>query len=91
MERKEWDREANVCYGFNNTHWALVYLLRLCVLVARSYSTVYDPTYCKPPGSSVHTIFQGRILQWVAIFYSRGSSQPRDSLPLRHLGRLYYP
>ena len=32
----------------------------------------------RPPGSSVHGIFQGRILEWVAISYSRGSSQSRD-------------
>ena len=31
-----------------------------------------------PPGSSVHEIFQSRILEWVAISFSRGSSQPRD-------------
>ena len=31
-----------------------------------------------PPGSCVHGIFQARILEWVATFYSRGSSQPRD-------------
>ena len=31
-----------------------------------------------PPGSSVHGILQARILEWVAIFFSRGSSQPRD-------------
>ena len=33
---------------------------------------------CSPPGSSVHGISQARILEWVAIFFSRGSSQPRD-------------
>ena len=33
---------------------------------------------CNPPGSSVHGIFQVRILEWVAIPSSRGSSQPRD-------------
>ena len=33
---------------------------------------------CSPPGSSVHGIFQARILEWVAISFSRGSSQPRD-------------
>ena len=31
-----------------------------------------------PPGSSVHGILQARILEWVAIPFSRGSSQPRD-------------
>ena len=33
---------------------------------------------CSPPGFSVHEIFQARILEWVAISFSRGSSQPRD-------------
>ena len=33
---------------------------------------------CSPPGSSVHGIHQARILEWVAISFSRGSSQPRD-------------
>ena len=31
---------------------------------------------CSPPGSSVHGILQARILEWVDIFFSRGSSQP---------------
>ena len=35
-----------------------------------------DPMDCSLPGSSVHGIFQAKILEWVAIFYSRGSSQP---------------
>ena len=33
---------------------------------------------CSPPGSSVHRILQARILEWVALSFSRGSSQPRD-------------
>ena len=33
---------------------------------------------CIPPGSSVHGILQARILEWVAISFSGGSSQPRD-------------
>ena len=37
-----------------------------------------DPTDCSPPGSSVHGILQARILEWVAISSSRGSSWPRD-------------
>ena len=56
-----------------------------------------DPMDCSPPGSSVHGIFQARILEWVAISFSRGSSWPRDqthwqvdSLPLSHRGRVYY-
>ena len=37
-----------------------------------------DPMDCTPPGSSVHGILQARILDWVTISISRGSSQPRD-------------
>ena len=35
-----------------------------------------DPMDCSPPGSSVHGIFQARILEWVATPFSRGSSRP---------------
>ena len=37
-----------------------------------------DPMDCNPPGSSVHEILQARILEWVAMPSSRGSSWPRD-------------
>ena len=40
--------------------------------------TLCDPMDCSPPGFSVHGISQGRILEWVAIPFSRGSSRPRD-------------
>ena len=40
--------------------------------------TLYDFMDCSLPGSSVHGIFQARILEWVAISFSRESSQPRD-------------
>ena len=44
------------------------------VLVAQSYLTISDPMDCSPPGSSVDGILQARILEWVAIPFSRGSS-----------------
>ena len=47
-------------------------------LVAQSCPTVCDPMDCNPPGSSVHGILQARILEWVAISFSRGSFQLRD-------------
>ena len=47
-------------------------------LVAQSCLTACDSMDCHPPGSSVHGIFQTRILEWVAISSSRGSSRPRD-------------
>ena len=46
--------------------------------VAQSCPTLCDPVDCSPPGSSIHGILQARILEWVAISFSRGSSQPRD-------------
>ena len=45
--------------------------LQLCL-------TLYDPMDGSPPGSSIHGILQARILEWVAISSSRGSSRPRD-------------
>ena len=44
----------------------------------KSYSTLCNPVDCNLPGSSVYGIFQARILEWVAISFSRRSSQPRD-------------
>ena len=60
----------------------------------QSCPTLFDPVDCSPAGSSVHGILQTRILQWVAIAFSRGSSQPRspalqmDSLPSEPPGKL---
>ena len=53
----------------------------LCVWVCdvtQSCLTLCNPVDCSPPGSCVHGILQARILEWVAISFSRGSSQPRD-------------
>ena len=46
--------------------------------VAQSCSALCDPVDCSPPGSSIHGILQARVLEWVAMSFSRGSSQPRD-------------
>ena len=43
---------------------------------------LYDSIDCSLPGSSVHGIFQARVLEWVAISFSRGSSQPRGRTPV---------
>ena len=70
------------------------------MLVAQSCLTLCDAMDCSLPGSSVHEIFQARILEWVAISFSRGSYQPRieprslalqaDSLPTELLGKGKY-
>ena len=48
------------------------------VKVTYSCLTLCDPMDCSLPGSSVQEILQARILEWVAISFSRGLSQPRD-------------
>ena len=47
-------------------------------LVTQTCSTLCNPMDCSLPGSSVHGILQARIVEWVAISFSRGSCQPRD-------------
>ena len=46
--------------------------------VAQLCLTLCDPMDCSLPGSPVHGIFQAIVLEWIAISFSRGSSQPRD-------------
>ena len=46
--------------------------------VAQLCLTLCNSMDCNPPGSSIHGILQARVLEWVAISFSRGSSQPRD-------------
>ena len=52
----------------------------VCVPIAQSCLTLCNPMDCNPPGSSVHRIFQARILERVVMPYFRGASQPRVEL-----------
>ena len=63
-----WPQEGPCC----------LHLSFLICEVAQSCPTLCNPMDCSPPGSSIHGILQARILEWVAISFSRGSSQPRD-------------
>ena len=65
---------------------------------AQAYPILCNPMDYSLPGSSIHGISQARILEWIAISFSKGSSQgsnihflhwQADSLPLCHLGRPY--
>ena len=64
-------------FAFSIMVIALMYVVKVKV---KSLSHVWlcHPVDCSPPGSSVHMILQERILEWVAISFSRGSSHPRD-------------
>ena len=50
------------------------YLLSACISVIKLCPTLCEPMDCSLPGSSVQGIFQARILEWIAISPSRGSS-----------------
>ena len=59
--------------------------------VAQPCLTLCNPMDCSLLGSSVHEIFQARILEWVAISFSSGSSQSRDRTQVSHIvGRCFY-
>ena len=60
--------QASHCGGFSSVK----------VLVAQSCPTLCDPMNCSPSASYVHGILQARILEWVAMPFSRGSSWPRN-------------
>ena len=59
-------------------HHSLTQLVKVQVSGSQSCPTFCNPTDCDPPGSSVQGILQARILDWVAIPFSRGSSRPWD-------------
>ena len=67
---------------FNNNNMICIFfflqiVLNMCVCsVTHSCLTLCDPMGCTLPDSSVHGIFQARILEWVIISYSKGSSNP---------------
>ena len=75
LPSKSWRlRKADVLFqlkpkGLRTSKWSEV---------AQSCPTLCNPMDCSLPGSSVHGIFQARVLEWVAIAFSRGSSWPRD-------------
>ena len=62
------------------------------VLVSQLCLTLCNSMDCSPPGSSMHGLFQARILEWVAIPFSRGSSWPKDQIQVSRIAvRLFEP
>ena len=55
-----------------------------------SDSTLCNPMNCSPPGSSVHGIHQARILEWVAMPFSRGCSGSRDQTQVSHIAGRFF-
>ena len=63
--------------------WSCTHAKPLCL-------TLCDPVGPRPSGSSVHGILQARILEWVAISFSRRSSQPRDRTWASHIAGRFF-
>ena len=80
--RHNWsDLAAAVSHGMN---------VKVKVSITQSSPTLCDSMDCTPPGSSVYGILQARILEWIAIPFSRRSSQPRDWTWVSHIvGRFF--
>ena len=64
--------------------------MKVKVLVAQTCPTLCDPTDCSLTGSSVHRLLQARILEWVAMPSSRGSSRPRDRTWVSHTAGSFF-
>ena len=62
-----------ICYNLILSLTFVTSAKTLSMLCAKSYPTLCDPMDCISSGSSVHEILQARILEWVAIPFSRGS------------------
>ena len=67
------------------TVWATREVLKSESEFAQSCLTLCNSVDCSPPGPSIHGILQARILEWVAISFSRGSSRPRDRTWVSHI------
>ena len=70
--------------------WSLTSKKWKKVKVAQSCMTLCDPMDCSQPGSPVRKILQARILEWVVIPFSRGSSQSRDQTWLSYIADRFF-
>ena len=66
-----WLKVCPLCWTVYPWKWKKVLVAQLCL-------TLYDPMDCRLPSSSVHGILQARMLEWIAIPFSKGAFQPRD-------------
>ena len=83
---------VNISFKLPPVTWSFFFVKKkVKVFVAQLYPTLCDPMDCSLPGFSIHGILQGRILEWVAIPFFRGSSWPRDQIQVSWIaGRFFY-
>ena len=87
MDRGAW-RATVHGIAKSRTQWSDLACMAVLSWESVSHSVVSDscnPMDCSPPGSSAHGILQARILEWVAMSYSMGSSQPKDQTCISHV------
>ena len=85
-----WSVTWNIANTFSHSSWSLLSIGGVYVFsrsVVQSCPALCNPMGCSPLGSSVHGILQARILEWVAISTSSGSSRPRDWTRVSYIGR----
>ena len=90
VQMRDDNRTRRALVDLENEGWIsekrVVFYLFISVCVcAQSCLTLWVPMDCSPPGSSVHGIFQARILEWVAFSFSRGLFWPRDWTQVSHI------
>ena len=94
-----WPRHSPFCSLCSGTLVHLLFLGYVSLIgtcfhcrysVTQSWPTLCDPMDYSPPGSSVHGTFQSRILEWVAISSSRGSSRPKDQTSISYISRFRF-
>ena len=68
-----------------------IYIYMVKVLVAQLCPTLRDPMDCSPSSPSVHGFLQAKILEWIVILFSKGSSWPRDQTRVSRLQAVSLP
>ena len=68
----------------------LTYILWVCIQALSCVRLFCDSMDYSPPGSSIHRILQERILEWVAISFSRGSSLHRDKICITYIAGRFF-
>ena len=80
----------DILYSTRNIYTKITNYKKVKMLVAQSYLILCDSVDCSLPGSCVHGILQARILEWIVMYSSRGSSQPRDRTWVSHIAGRFF-
>ena len=80
--------QSLICLHY--VYGCLVLCVCVCVLVIQLYLTLCNLMDCSSLGSSIYTFLQARILEWVIISFSMGSSQPRDQTWVSHIAGTFF-